>query len=55
MGIGVLMLGLDLLAKYLPMPKTTPFYQFFAHPSDAYLTAVFAVTLGPLMEELFFR
>ena len=54
-GIGVLMLGLDLLGRFLPMPKSTPFDQFFAHRSDAYLTAVFAVTLGPLMEEIFFR
>src|SRR5258708_26168954 len=37
------------------MPKTTAFDQFFARPSDAYLTVAFAVTLGPLMEELFFR
>jgi hypothetical protein len=55
LGIGVLMLGLDLMARFFPMPKSTPFDQFFAHPSDAYLTAVFAVTFGPLMEELFFR
>jgi membrane protease YdiL (CAAX protease family) len=54
-GVGVLMLGLDFLGRFLPMPKTTPFDQFFARPSDAYLTVVFAVTLGPLMEELFFR
>jgi membrane protease YdiL (CAAX protease family) len=37
------------------MPKTTPFDQFFARPSDAYLMVAFAVTFGPLMEELFFR
>jgi len=55
MGLGVVMLGLDFLGRFLPMPKETPFDQFFARPSDAYLTAVFAVTLGPLMEELFFR
>lgn len=54
-GVGVLMLGLDILGRFLPMPKNTPFDQFFAHRSDAYLTAVFAVTLGPLMEEVFFR
>jgi membrane protease YdiL (CAAX protease family) len=54
-GIGVLMLGFDLLGRFLPMPKTTPFDQFFDRPLDAYLTAVFAITLGPLMEELFFR
>lgn len=55
MGLGALMLAFDFLGKFLPMPKTTPFDQFFARPSDAYLTAAFAVTLGPLMEELFFR
>jgi membrane protease YdiL (CAAX protease family) len=54
-GLGVLMIGLDLLGRFLPMPKNTPFDQFFARPFDAYLTAAFAVTLGPLMEELFFR
>jgi len=55
MGLGVVMLGLDFLGRFLPMPKETPFDQFFARPFDAYLTAVFAVSLGPLMEELFFR
>jgi uncharacterized protein len=54
-GLGVLMLGLDLLGRFLPMPKSTPFDQFFERPMDAYLVAVFAITLGPLMEELFFR
>jgi CAAX protease family protein len=54
-GVGVLMLGFDILGRFLPMPKTTPFDQFFDRPFDAYLTAAFAVTLGPLMEELFFR
>jgi membrane protease YdiL (CAAX protease family) len=55
LGIGVLMLGLDMLGRFLPIPKTMPFDQFFERPLDAYLTAVFAITLGPLMEELFFR
>jgi len=54
-GAGVLMLGFDILGRFLPMPKSTPFDQFFDRPLDAYLTAAFAVTLGPLMEELFFR
>ena len=55
-GIGVLMLGFDVLGqKFLPLPKSSPFDQFFEHPRDAYLVAIFAVTLGPLMEELFFR
>ncbi len=54
-GLGVLMLGFDMLGRFLPMPKTTPFDQFFERPMDAYLTVAFAITLGPLMEELFFR
>jgi uncharacterized protein len=53
--VGVLAVSLDLLNRFLPMPKTTPFDQFFARPSDAYLMVAFAVTFGPLMEELFFR
>ncbi len=58
--LGLAMLGmftvlLDLLSRYLPMPKSTPFDQFFSRPRDAYLIAAFAVTIGPLMEELFFR
>lgn len=55
LGVGVLMLGFDALGRFLPMPKTTPFDQFFERPMDAYLTVAFAITLGPLMEELFFR
>lgn len=55
LGIGVCTVVLDFFARYLPMPKTTPFDQFFANRGDAYLIAVFAVTFGPLMEELFFR
>jgi uncharacterized protein len=55
-GIGVLMLGFDYVgARFLPMPKDTPFDQFFARPLDAYLLVAFAVTFGPLMEELYFR
>jgi membrane protease YdiL (CAAX protease family) len=53
--LGMFTVALDMVSRYLPMPKTTPFDKFFVHPVDAYLTAVFAVTFGPLMEELFFR
>ena len=56
LGLGVLLLlCVDVAARFLPMPKNTPFDQFFSHPRDAYFISVFAVTLGPLMEELFFR
>jgi uncharacterized protein len=55
-GLGVfLLLSINVIAHFLPMPKSTPFDQFFARPRDAYVMSVFAVTLGPLMEELFFR
>jgi uncharacterized protein len=53
--LGVLTVGLDILGRFLPMPKSTPFEQFFARPLDAYLVSAFAITLGPLIEELFFR
>jgi membrane protease YdiL (CAAX protease family) len=53
--LGMFTISLDLIGRYLPMPKTSPFDEFFAHPRDAYLIAAFAVTFGPLMEELFFR
>lgn len=51
----MLLLSINVIARFLPMPKSTPFDQFFARPRDAYLIAAFAITLGPLMEELFFR
>ena len=53
--LGMFTISFDLLGKYLPMPKSSPFDQFFNNPRDAYLIAVFAITAGPLMEELFFR
>lgn len=55
LGIGTLMITFSVLERFLPMPKTTPFDQFFDTPADAYLLALFAITFGPLMEELFFR
>ena len=46
---------LGLLQSVLPMPKDTPFEHLFDRPLDAYLLSMLAVTVGPLMEELFFR
>jgi uncharacterized protein len=55
-GLGIVMLvSLQGLAHVLPIPKTVPFDQFFKRPLEAYITSVFAVSIGPLMEELFFR
>ena len=44
-----------LLGRLLPFPKETPFDALLRRPATIVLIAVFAVTLGPLMEELFFR
>lgn len=52
---GVMLLALGVLERFLPMPQETPFEKLFVRPRDAYLLAVIAVTLGPLVEELFFR
>ena len=48
-------LVLAMLSNLLPMPKSTPFDNLFQNRRDAFLLAIIATTLGPLMEELFFR
>lgn len=50
-----LLLSMSMLENLLPMPKDTPFEHLFDRPLDSYLVALLAVTLAPLMEELFFR
>jgi membrane protease YdiL (CAAX protease family) len=56
LGLGALtLIGLSLFERFLPLPKETPFEKLFASPLDAYLLAIIAVSLGPLVEELFFR
>lgn len=56
LSIGVVMLlALSALESILPMPRDTPFDKLFERPRDAYLLAIIAVSLGPLVEELFFR
>jgi membrane protease YdiL (CAAX protease family) len=52
---GGMLIVLGMLESVLPMPKDTPFEHLFDRPRDAYLLAIIAVSLGPLMEELFFR
>jgi uncharacterized protein len=54
--IGVLMQAVFLfVGRFLPFPKETPFEALLQRPYSLYLIAAFSVTLGPLMEELFFR
>jgi CAAX protease family protein len=43
------------LAQLLPIPKHLPIDRFFDTPRQAMLMSVFAITMAPLMEELFFR
>jgi uncharacterized protein len=54
LGAGM-MIVLGMLQSLLPMPKDTPFEHLFDRPRDAYLLSIIAVSLGPLMEEIFFR
>jgi membrane protease YdiL (CAAX protease family) len=42
-------------AQVLPIPKHLPIDRFFDSPRQAMLMSIFAVTMAPLMEELFFR
>src|SRR6266699_397677 len=37
------------------MPRETPFSELLRRPFSMLLIAAFSITLGPLMEELFFR
>ena len=55
MGGLLLQAALLLLERFLPFPSNTPFDSLLQRPLSVALIAVFAVTLGPLMEELFFR
>lgn len=51
----VTLLALQGLERLLPLPKKSPFDQFFDRPLDAYAFAFLAIAFAPFMEELFFR
>jgi membrane protease YdiL (CAAX protease family) len=56
LGLGLAMqIVFLLLGRFLPFPKETPFDILLRRPATVILVAFFAVTLGPLIEELFFR
>jgi membrane protease YdiL (CAAX protease family) len=56
LAVGLAMqIGCLFLAHFLPFPKETPFDDLLKRHATIVLVSVFAVTLGPLMEELFFR
>lgn len=50
-----LSVSLQLLARFLPIPKELPIDNFFRTPAEAWAIGILSVTLAPLMEELFFR
>jgi len=53
---GVLIQVIFIIAEqFLPLPKETPFEELLRRRMSVYLIAVFSVTIGPLIEELFFR
>jgi uncharacterized protein len=45
----------QLLSALLPIPKSLPIDQFFHSSADAWMMAIFGVTVAPFVEELFFR
>lgn len=53
-GLGVALFT-QVVGSRLPMPKDTPFQQYFSDTTSAYLMAVMAVFFAPFMEEMFFR
>jgi uncharacterized protein len=53
--LGMALVLLQGIEKFFAIPKHIPMEEFLNTPSAAVLTAIFAVTLGPLMEEIFFR
>ncbi|MFB3815626.1 MAG: lysostaphin resistance A-like protein [Terriglobales bacterium] len=53
---GVLLaVAIELLSLVVPIPKSLPIEHLFNTPADAYVMAVFGITVAPLVEELFFR
>ncbi len=55
-GLGVvLLIVIQGLGHFLPIPKEVPFDKFFENARDAYVTSIFAISFGPFMEEVLFR
>jgi membrane protease YdiL (CAAX protease family) len=54
-GGGLLALGLGLLSRFLPIPKSLPMDQFFKDRPGAYLMMLFGVAVAPFAEEMLFR
>ncbi len=48
-------MGLGVLSRLLPIPKSLPMDQFFQNRQGAYLMMIFGVAVAPLAEEMLFR
>jgi membrane protease YdiL (CAAX protease family) len=52
---GLLAVGLGLLSRLLPIPKSLPMDRFFQDRLGAYLMMIFGVGVAPFAEEMLFR
>jgi uncharacterized protein len=55
MALGAALVSLEGLERFFHVPSHIPLEDFLKTPLAAALTVIFAVSFGPLMEELFFR
>ena len=53
--LGVVLVSFQTLERFFHLPKHIPMEDFLSTPLAAILTAIFAVSFGPFMEELYFR
>lgn len=54
-GGGLLAVGLGLLSRLLPIPKSLPMDRFFQDRQGAFLMMIFGVAVAPFAEEMLFR
>ena len=52
---GLLAVGLGLLSRFLPIPKSLPMDRFFQDRQGAFLMMIFGVAVAPFAEEMLFR
>jgi uncharacterized protein len=53
--LGAAMVSLQVLERFFRIPQHVPMEDFLSTPLLAAFTGLFAISFGPLMEELFFR
>jgi len=51
----ILALVVQLVSRFLPLPKSLPIQRYFETTGGAYLMAAFGILIAPLVEEMFFR